>query len=94
MARGRMLSKSLSTSRKFRALLDASGKRREFDQTLYMLILAHSDDFGRLEGDPFTIKALCNPTSPRPESDFEDALRAMSDVGLTIVYEVGSNRYV
>lgn len=94
MARGRMLSKSLSTSRKFRALLDEAGKRREFDQVLYTLLVAHADDFGRLEGDSFTIKALCYPTSPRPESDFGAALRAMHHVGLIVVYDVDGNRYV
>jgi hypothetical protein len=89
-----MLSKSLSTSRKFRALLDRAGKRREFDQILFALLVAHADDFGRLEGDPFTIKALCYPSSPRPESDFADALKAMHDVGLIALYQVDGNHYV
>jgi hypothetical protein len=94
MARGRMLSKSLSTSRKFRALLDEAGKRREFDQVLFTLLVAHADDFGRLEGDPFTVKALCYPSSPRPESDFAAALQAMNEVGLIVVYEIDGNFYV
>lgn len=89
-----MLSKSLSTSRKFRALLDKAGKRREFDQILYALIVAHADDFGRLEGDSFTIKNLCYPASPRSQRDFEGALQALNDVGLIAWYEVEQRRYV
>jgi len=64
-----MISKSLSTSRKFAALGD------EFSQVLYMLLLAHCDDFGRQSGDAFTVKHQVFPTSPRTEDDFENALQ-------------------
>lgn len=89
-----MISKSLSTSRKFRALLDEAGKRGEFAQVAYALLIAHSDDFGRLEGDAFTVKMLCYPTSPRAEGDFEAALLAMDRVGLISWYQVDGRRYV
>ena len=94
MARGRMLSKSLSTSRKFAALAEELGKLGEFGQALYPLIVTHSDDFGRLEGDPFTIKHLCHPTSPRREEDFATVLMAMNKVQLIVWYEVDGRHYV
>jgi len=82
MARGRMLSKSISTSRKFTDLAREAGKLGEFAQTLYLLLIPHSDDFGRLEGDPFTIKHLVHPASSRSERDFGSALQAMANVKL------------
>jgi hypothetical protein len=72
-----MISKSLGSSRRFRKLLDAAGTLGEFAQALYALVLAHADDFGREDGDPFTVKHAVFPTSPRPEEEFESALVAM-----------------
>ncbi len=86
MARGRMISGSLGSSRKFHELLGNAGKLGEFAQSLYPLIVSNTDDFGRLEGDPFTIKHKVFPTSPRSESDFGKALKAMHEVGLIYLY--------
>ena len=94
MARGRMLSKSISTSRKFTQLACEAGKLGEFAQTLYVLLIPHSDDFGRLEGDPFTIKHLVHPASPRSERDFEIALQAMAKVKLIDWYGNDGQRFV
>jgi hypothetical protein len=82
MARGRMVSKSLGSSRKYAALLTEAGKLGEFAQVLYPLLVVNADDFGRQSGDAFTVKHAVFPTSPRRESDFEIALRAMVAVGL------------
>lgn len=87
MARGRMISKSLGTSRKFHEL-HGSGKLAEFTQVLYVLLVAHSDDFGRQPGDAFTVKHAVFPTSPRSETEFETALKALNQVGLVRRYEV------
>lgn len=86
MARGRMISASLGSSRKFHALLGKAGKLGEFAQALYPLIVTHSDDFGRLEGDAFTIKHKIFPSSPRQERDFQAALDAMHAAGLIYLY--------
>lgn len=88
MARGRLVSKSLGSSRKFHALLQAGGKLGEFCQSLFVLVVVNTDDFGRLPGDAFTIKNVVLPSSPRPERDFERALQLMADVGLIRRYEV------
>lgn len=90
MARGRLLVKSFSTSKKRGALIaqhgtpcpHCGGSLAEFAQVLYMLILAHADDFGRQEGDVFTVQKLVDPLSPRSEADFNRALQALDAVGL------------
>ena len=94
MARGRMISKSLSTSERFASLHDHAGKLAEFCQSLYPLMLAHADDFGRLQGDVFTIKHLVHPTSPRRLTEFEAALKALHNSGLIVWYEVDDKWYV
>jgi hypothetical protein len=92
MARGRMISNSLSTSEKF---AEVGGKDLgEFCQALYPLIVAHSDDFGRLQGDPFTVKAKCFPASPRTLEEFKAALVHLDGVGLIVWYVVEGKRYI
>src|SRR5262245_35943674 len=94
MARGRMISKSLSTSEKFAALVDHGGPLGEFCQSLYPLLIPHSDDFGRLQGDPFTVKYVCHPSSPRSIHEFAGALEALHAVGLICWYTVEGKRYI
>ena len=94
MARGRLISRSLGSSRKFHDLLRAGGKLGEFCQVLFPLIVANTDDFGRMEGDSFTIKNVVLPTSRRPEADFELALQTMHKVGLIARYAVGDGIYL
>lgn len=75
-----MISKSLSTSRKYGQLYGhALG---EFCQALYPLLVAHADDFGRLEGDPYTIKHAVVPASPRTVEDVDESLTLLESVGL------------
>jgi hypothetical protein len=87
MARGRILAKVLSTSRKYARLFDVLPDLAEFCQSLYPLLLAHADDFGRLQGDIFTVRHSVHPTSPRGADDFERAVKALHDVGLIVWYE-------
>lgn len=91
MARGRMISKSLGTSRKFAAL---SGPLAEFSAALYPLLISHTDDFGRLEGDSFTVKVRVWPTAHRSEAEFQDALLLLKSVGLIKLYTVEEQQYV
>jgi hypothetical protein len=88
MARGRLISRTLGTSRKFAALHQAAGKLGEFAQTLYPLLVACSDDFGRQSGDAFTVKCAVFPSSPRREGEFETALAALAAVQLIERYTV------
>lgn len=94
MARGRLLCASLSTSEKRARLHDVAPALAEFAQGLYPLLIAHSDDFGRLQGDTFTVKHAIDPTSPRSLDDFDVAMRALNDVGLVIWYEINGRRFI
>jgi hypothetical protein len=94
MARGRLISKSLGSSRKFHALLGAGGKLGEFCQVLYPLLVVNTDDFGRMQADAFTVKNVVLPSSPRPERDFDKALDVIADVGLIARYEVDGSIYL
>lgn len=94
MARGRMIAKSLSTSRRYGRLHEVAGKRAEFCQALYPLLVAHADDFGRLSGDAYTVKHAIVPTSPRKEGDIVAALEALQRVGLIAWYDAGDAKCI
>lgn len=94
MARGRMISNSLSTSEKFAALVTIAPDLFEFCHALYPLMVSHTDDFGRLQGDAFTVKAKYYPASPRPLAEFEAGLKHMHGVGLVVWYMVAGKRYI
>lgn len=84
-----MISKSLGSSRRFHSLLKAGGKLGEFCQILFPLLVANTDDYGRMPGDAFTIKNVVLPSSRRPETDFDRALDILADVDLIDRYEAG-----
>jgi hypothetical protein len=94
MARGRMLSKSLSTSERWARLFAVAGEKAEFCQSFYPLLLAHADDFGRLQGDVHTVKHLVLPASPRSLPEVSDALQHMHDVNLIVWYDAASRRVI
>jgi hypothetical protein len=82
MARGRLILRTLGSSRKYADTRIRAGKLGEFAQSLYPLLVANSDDYGRMAGDAFTVKFAMFPTSPRCEADFNEALEAMRASGL------------
>ncbi len=89
-----MISKSLSTSQSF-AKLHAIGLDPElafFAGELYMLLIVHSDNFGRQPGDPFTVKHGVVPTLPVDEPMVSSALEALDRAGLVNWYEVGERK--
>jgi hypothetical protein len=94
MAQRRMISRNLGSSRKFHAVNARCGKLGDFAQAVFPLLVVNADDFGRLEGDAFTVKHKVFPVSPRSEDDFETVLQAMNDVGLIRFYQVGPDRYL
>jgi len=94
LARGRLISKSLGSSRKFHELLRLGKKLGEFCQVLFPLVVANTDDFGRMSGDAFTIKNAVLPTSRRPEGDFERALQVMQEAGLITRYAIEDGIYL
>jgi hypothetical protein len=94
MARGRLISRTLGSSRRFAALQKQAGPLGEFAQSLYPLLVVNADDFGRMAGDAFTVKYAMFPTSPRTEEDFIVALTAMHHVGLIEWYEVNGQQVI
>ena len=94
MARGRLISKSVGSSRKFHAALQQGGKLGEFAQALFLLIVPNADDYGRLPGDAFTVRHVVFPSSPHPERDFDRALDILANVGLIERYCVEGAVYL
>lgn len=86
MARGRLILRTLGSSRKYADVRNRAAKLGEFAQSLYPLLVANSDDYGRLSGDAFTVKHAVFPTSPRTEQDFDTTLDAMHTAGLIVRY--------
>src|SRR5580765_5475447 len=94
MARGRMISKSLSASEKFAKLVAEIPDLAEFAQSLYPLLVVHADDFGRQQGDVFTVHHAVHPTSPRSATDFALALAALREVKLIQWYVHEGREYI
>lgn len=89
-----MISKSLSTSEKYARLTTEAGDLAEFCQALYPLLVAHSDDYGRMSGDVYTVKVLVVPGSPRTLDDVHRAIQALHAVGLITWYDTPQQRKV
>jgi hypothetical protein len=89
-----MISKSLSTSVKRASLHAVAGRLAEFTQGLYVLLVVHADDFGRLQGDLFTVQHVVDPSSPRKPAEFYAALRALHEVGLIHWYEIDGKQFI
>lgn len=85
MARARLLSRSLSTSRKFFQV--GQSPLGEFAQLLYTLITPHVDDFGRLAADPVALKLAVHPGSARPFEEFAAALALLAKAQLISLHE-------
>lgn len=76
MARGRFISKSLSTSEKF-AKLKTDGAR-----LLYCMVYPHIDDFGRYDGSEYNMKIACVPTCKMRTCEIAKYLDDLEYVGL------------
>jgi hypothetical protein len=94
MARGRMISRTLSTSERFARLYAVAGDLAEFCQVLYLLLVAHADDWGCQPGDVFSVKLGVVPASPRTETDIDFALRYLHNVELVTWYEDSGKRFL
>lgn len=94
MARGRMISKSFSTSAKRDALMVACPKMAEFCEFLFVMLVTHADDQGRLPGDELTVKLQIDPVSRRKLPDFVAALHLLHQVGLILWYQVEGKKLI
>lgn len=82
-----MISKSISTSRKVNRLTDRAA-------LLYTWLIPHTDDYGHLEGDAFSIKAKIFPMRKIKESEIEKDLALIEKNGLIFRYEIGQEQYI
>lgn len=90
-----MVSKTLGcSSRKFARLRQDYPSIGLFAQALYPLLIANSDDFGRQQGDAFTVKHAVWSTAPEHELAFDEALQALDKVGLVSRYTVDGAIYL
>lgn len=90
MAEKRMISKVISISKKFNVRLDD-----HFSRLLYVLLIPHSDDFGRLTGDPYKIKALILPMMDEVTwKDVERSLAKLHQADLISWYEISGEKFI
>lgn len=90
MAEKRMVSKVISISKKFNISLN-----EHFSRLLYLLLIPHSDDFGRLSGDPYKVKALILPMmSDVTWEQVKESLVKLHNSKLIIWYESDEEMYI
>lgn len=89
-----MISKSFSTSAKRAVLQALCPKMSEFCEFLFVLLVAHADDHGRLPGDEFTVQMQINPVSKRKLPDFVAALHLLHEAGLILWYQVDGKKLI
>ena len=92
MANRRMISKSISTSKKLTTLRTLAIKRKEkdisFSSLLFTWLQPHVDDWGRCDGTAFWIKYNVVPTYNYSEEQINIAINDMVSVGLIVRYNM------
>jgi len=89
MARGRMISKRISKSKKI------AGLKRDAARVLYFMIYPHTDCEGRYSGDPEDIKEDC--VQKLRNYSFQkvaELLQELQEIGLILWYEVDGIPYL
>lgn len=81
MATARLISRSISTSKRWNRLSSW------FAKTLYMLLIVHTDDYGIIDGDAEEIKWKVLPAAQEGPEEIETALNELQEVGLICRYE-------
>ena len=87
MANRRMLSKSISTSKKLSKLTD-------FAALLFIMLIPHGDDAGNMDAEPYAVKGIAVPLFLKNVEEIATALNQIADVGLISFYEVGGEKYL
>lgn len=82
MARGRILSKSISHSVKIARLYQLNPDLGEFSALLFSWIIPHTDDFGQISADPMSIKFEVLSNSPRNIDEIQEAIYMLYKVKL------------
>lgn len=87
MANRRMISKSISVSSKVNSISD-------FAALLFTWMVPHGDDYGVLDGDEGTIKALVVPRRKQTEVQVGHALSEIQKIGLIWWYIYKNKKYI
>ena len=82
-----MISKSISTSKKVNRLEDLG-------KVLYTWFIPHCDDYGHMDGDAATVKAIVAPLVDCSLEAVERQLAAMETLGLIARYQVAGEVYL
>ena len=88
MARGRMIRRRISYSKKYASV--KSWRARE----LYLLMLPHTDAEGRLEACTLLLKGQVVPLLPYSPKQIQDALEQLHEADLIYLYESGGEQYL
>lgn len=88
MARGRMISKRISKSKKI------AGLKHDAARVLYFMIYPHTDCEGRYSGDPEDIKEDCVPKLIYSFQKVAELLQELQEIGLIMWYEVDKKPYL
>lgn len=88
MARGRMINKRISISKKLASLKTDSAR------LLYFMCYPHTDIKGRLEADAPYIRSVCIPRLNWTDKKINACLRDLYRVRLILLYELNSNTYM
>ena len=86
MARGRIISNTISNSRKVNEVSDQAA-------LLFTWIQAHTDDYGRIEGETQDVLFLIVPRRGWSEEQVEGYLKELFEVGLLKKYHDDGRRY-
>lgn len=87
MASRRMVAKNISLSEKFSDLATDTARM------LYLMMMPHTDDYGRFDASPRTFKATVCPLLKVRVEKIQAALDDLARVGLIILYEVDGHTY-
>lgn len=88
MARGRIIDKRISKSKKFAEL------KSDRSRVLYLMIYPHLDVDGKFTGDPEEIKEDCCPKLKYSIQKIAESIIELADVGLLDLYEVDGEPFI
>lgn len=87
MAKGRMIDAVISNSRKVNSVSDQAA-------LLFTWAQAHTDDFGRLEGEAEDLLFLVVPRRNWTVEQVEEMVKTLFEIGLVKMYHVNDKRYL
>lgn len=88
MARGRMIDKRISKSKKL------AGLKHDRSRVLYFMILPHLDVEGKFTGDPEEIKEDCCPKLRYSVIKIAESIIELTDIGLLRLYEIDGHPFI